>query len=65
MTDQLVLIDSLPSWRMDSPTRELGIRGVARARQALQDARSRIVGADTDGDVEIDGEVDDVLAPAA
>lgn len=63
MTDQLVLIDSLPSWRMDSPTRELGIRGVARARQALQDARSRIVG--PDGDVEIDGDVDDVLAPAA
>ncbi len=59
MTDQLVFIDSHESWRMDSPTRELGLRGVVQARQALQAARSRVI----DGD-ERAGDID-VLAPAA
>ncbi len=48
MTDQLVLIDIVPteradsgnSWQLDSATCEMGRRGVARARQALREARS-------------------------
>ena len=63
MTDQLVFIDSHDSWRMDSPTRELGVRGVVRARQALQDARARVIGGDEpaeSGTSELD-----TLAPAA
>ena len=51
MTDQLVLIDIVPeqgaaaradsasSWQLDPATCEIGRRGVARARQALQKAR--------------------------
>ncbi|MCY4425107.1 MAG: hypothetical protein OXC06_18765 [Acidimicrobiaceae bacterium] len=48
MTDQLVLIDILTpgqpdpqqSWQLDSATCEIGRRGVARARRALQAART-------------------------
>ena len=47
MTDQLVLIDVLTpdqpdsqSWQLDSTTCEIGRRGVARARRALQAART-------------------------
>ena len=48
MTDQLVLIDiitpgqpdSQQSWQLDSNTCEIGRRGVARARRALQAART-------------------------
>ena len=63
MTDQLVLIDSQPAWRMNSSTRELGIRGVARARQALLEARSRI--RTTDQDDESEPEEADPLPSAA
>ena len=64
MTDQLVFIDSHDSWRrMDSPTRELGIRGVVRARQALHDARARVIGGDEPPESGT-GEFD-TLAPAA
>ena len=53
MTDQLVLIDivgeegsgaetdSAGNWQLDSATCEIGRRGVARARRALQTARSQ------------------------
>ena len=48
MTDQLVLIDiatlaqpdSQQTWQLDSATCEIGQRGVARARKALQAARA-------------------------
>jgi hypothetical protein len=45
MTDQLVLIDTHPAWRLDSTTRARGMRGVARAREALLEARSKLRGA--------------------
>ena len=49
MTDQLVLIDIVPaekadsgnSWQLDATTCEIGRRGVARARQALREARTQ------------------------
>ncbi|MXV97177.1 MAG: hypothetical protein F4Z90_00350 [Acidimicrobiaceae bacterium] len=49
MTDQLVLIDIVPSakadspssWQLDPATCDIGRRGVARARQALQAARNQ------------------------
>lgn len=53
MTDQLVLIDIVPeeradaradsgsSWQLDPATCETGRRGVARARQALREARAQ------------------------
>ena len=63
MTDQLVLIDSHRAWRMDSPTRELGLRGVARAREALQRARTRTD--ESEPDPECDRGDRDVLASAA
>ena len=48
MTDQLVLIDiaaaqtadSTDSWQLDPATCEIGRRGIARARKALQAART-------------------------
>ena len=52
MTDQLVLIDIVPaevpadkavakaSWHLDPATCEIGRRGVARARKALQATRT-------------------------
>lgn len=57
MTDQLVLIDTVPedradaradamadsasSWQLDAATCEIGRRGVARARRALLEARAK------------------------
>ena len=53
MTDQLVLIDIAPEeranaradsgsgWQLDPATCEIGRRGVARARQALREARAQ------------------------
>ena len=38
MKQQLVLIENPPEWRIDEPTRELGRRGLAEARQALETA---------------------------
>ena len=48
MTDQLVLIDIVPAgqpdshkdWQLDATTCDIGRRGVARARKALQAART-------------------------
>ena len=58
MTDQLVLIDiatpgqpdSQQTWQLDSATCEIGRRGVARARRALQAARTSAEVATVDGD---------------
>ena len=57
MSDQLVLIeiatpgqpDSQQTWQLDSATREIGRRGVARARRALQAARTPAEAATVDG----------------
>ena len=38
MKQQLVLIETPPEWRLDDSTRELGLRGLAEARQALETA---------------------------
>ncbi len=35
MPRQLTLIETSPDWRLDDRTREIGRRGVARARAAL------------------------------
>lgn len=38
---QLVLIDSNPrTWRLDERTKEIGRRGLAEARKALQERRA-------------------------
>lgn len=58
MTDQLVLIDiATPgqpdpqqTWQLDSATCEIGRRGVARARRALQAARTPAEVATVGGD---------------
>jgi hypothetical protein len=39
MTKQLTLIDTLPDWRLDDRTREVGFQGIAQARAALQAGR--------------------------
>jgi hypothetical protein len=67
MTDQLVLIDSDRSWRMDSSTRERGIRGVNQAREALREARSRLIASENVPATEAGGDSADPgrLAPAA
>ena len=36
MTNQLLLIDSRPVWRLDRATRAQGLQGVANARAALR-----------------------------
>ncbi|MCY3619564.1 MAG: hypothetical protein OXH54_17240 [Acidimicrobiaceae bacterium] len=59
MSDQLVLIeivtagqpDSQQTWQLDSATCEIGRRGVARARRALQAARTPVEVATVDGDL--------------
>jgi hypothetical protein len=35
---QLTLLETPPDWRLDERTREVGRRGVARAREALRAA---------------------------
>lgn len=44
-TRQLILIDNNQSerndWRLDEHTRQLGLKGVAEARRALQEALAR------------------------
>ncbi|MEC7374846.1 MAG: hypothetical protein VX742_06770 [Actinomycetota bacterium] len=35
MTNQLLLIDSRPAWRLDQATRAQGLKGVANARAVL------------------------------
>jgi hypothetical protein len=40
-TDQLQLVDSDRSWRLDDQTRAAGRRGVAQAREALRQAAAR------------------------
>ncbi len=42
MTDQLVLIDAPEvDWRLDEYTKEVGRRGIAEARKALEEAARR------------------------
>ena len=41
MNDQLVLLDDDRQWRLDERTREIGLRGVAQAREALHQADRR------------------------
>jgi hypothetical protein len=42
MERQLVLLDSpRADWRLDEHTRELGLEGVRRAREALREAAGR------------------------
>jgi hypothetical protein len=67
MTDQLVLIDSDRSWRMDSSTRERGIRGVNQAREALREARSKLIASEDDAEHETGRDSADPgrLVPAA
>jgi len=45
MQNQLSLIDTTPDadWRIDEPTRELGRRGIAKARAALAAAHAPTV----------------------
>jgi len=35
MARQLALIDTLPEWRIDPRTRQIGLQGIARARAVL------------------------------
>ncbi|MPY93088.1 MAG: hypothetical protein GEV08_08485 [Acidimicrobiia bacterium] len=47
MTFQLRLIDPTDvDWRLDEQTKEVGRRGLARARQALTDSRRNAPGAE-------------------
>jgi hypothetical protein len=39
MERQLVLIDAPVEWRLDEETKEIGRDGIARARDALREAR--------------------------
>lgn len=38
MARQLTLLETPPTWRIDESTREVGRRGIAEARAALQTA---------------------------
>ena len=38
MTKQLVLLDPKPNWKLDERTREIGLKGVAQAREVLRRA---------------------------
>jgi hypothetical protein len=51
MNDQLPLLDDTPArrpdgWRLDAKTREIGLRGVASAREALRASACRAPGGD-------------------
>ncbi len=39
MSNQLRLIDTTASWRLDEHTKEIGRKGLAEARRALRDSR--------------------------
>jgi len=39
MERQLVLLEQPEPWRLDERTKEIGRRGVAKAREALREAR--------------------------
>lgn len=39
MSNQLRLIDTTASWRIDEHTKEVGRKGLAEARRALRDSR--------------------------
>ena len=41
MTNQLLLIDSRPAWRLDRATRAQGLQGVANARAVLRAVDTR------------------------
>lgn len=47
MAEQLVLLDPRSGgddWRLDTETKEIGLRGIAEARRILQDAIRRAEG---------------------
>lgn len=39
MTDQLILVENQPTWKLDPATRMLGRQGVAAARAVLAKAK--------------------------
>jgi hypothetical protein len=41
MTNQLLLIDSRPTWRLDQATRAQGLQGVANARAVLRSIEAK------------------------
>jgi hypothetical protein len=41
MERQLVLIEEPVDWRLDKRTREIGLKGVALAREAVRQARAQ------------------------
>lgn len=41
MTNQLLLIDSRPAWRLDQATRAQGLQGVASARAVLRSIEAK------------------------
>ena len=41
MTNQLLLIDSRPAWRLDQATRAQGLQGVANARAVLRSIEAK------------------------
>ena len=45
MERQLILLEQDAEWRLDEHTREIGRAGVAKAREALRDARQRAAAA--------------------
>lgn len=60
MTNQLLLIDSRPVWRLDQATRAQGLQGVADARAVLRSVdakRAAKAAADTPEITELEGPV--------
>ncbi len=47
MSKQLRLIQPNSTWRLDEETRQIGRKGIAEARQALKDSRTRYAAPDT------------------
>ncbi len=41
MTSQLLLLEDSPRWRLNSETREQGLRGIANARAVLREAQAK------------------------
>ena len=41
MTSQLLLLEDSPRWRLNSATREQGLRGIANARAVLREAQAK------------------------
>ena len=47
MSKQLRLIEPNNQWRLDPETREIGMKGLADARQALRDSHPRYAAPET------------------